>query len=300
MTQPEDDMGPEVGEAVSVGRDPFASTLTVSEFALLGAAGVRPLGAVMGCQVDWISEAVELPTLQPRGAAWAPKQSRRYEGDVIPAPNLDAAVTQARHRAFGQLAEEAAAIGADAVIGVHDVPTPHVNDRLRRKPGRLRSSLTAGVYVSRRLAYQLVGTAICDPANRSDAPQVSTLSVADFCKLRAGGWLPAGVVGGCSHQVTRNIGAGPVAREVEEATAVWQAARAAALEQCRRERDEASADGMIDLDMQTSHQTYAAASATAVAHNALLVSVSVLASAIRRASDADPVALAPTKLLMLR
>ncbi len=281
---------------------PFSSALSVPEFALLDAAQVTPLAPVMGCEIRWLTVTLPIPASRPARKAGSPFQGGRYDGDVTSVESLDAEVRQARHLAFDHLRQEATALGADAVVGVRHVRAPIAPAKASSALGRLAASAGGAPCVTRSVEYQLIGTAVRDPANRCTEPQVSTLTAADFCKLRLAGWQPAGVVGGCSHQIGRNIWAGSVAREVEGATAIWTTARTQALTRVRAELTEIAADGVIGLDMQTDHQVLELSQrgSTVKGGHAVLESVTVIATAIRRAAGPIVSTPNPTRILTLR
>jgi uncharacterized protein YbjQ (UPF0145 family) len=146
----------------------FTSTLSVPEFALLEELGHRPLAQVLGAsvhQVGW--------QYLPRNAAWG--------GDVFcPLLTVSDAWDSARRHAFRRLREEAAAAGADAVVGV-----------------RLR--LGEHDWARKTVDYVVAGTGIRTGAPREQSgpppdPVLSDLSVQDYWKLRGAGWEPAGLL----------------------------------------------------------------------------------------------------------
>jgi hypothetical protein len=213
----------------SAGSAPFGSALSVSEFAALSGAGVSPLGAVMGCDLQELYINLILP-VRPRLVNRGPARpygssvtyGRRYENDVVAIGQLDGFVNDSRHKVLAHLRDEASAFGADAVIGIRQVPTPAAKGLWSELEGRHpdRHNVTLGY--RRTLDYQLIGTAVRDPEFGSSEPRLTTVSPVAFCKLREAGWRPVGIVGGCSHQFGANVRPGPTATEIAGATALWE------------------------------------------------------------------------------
>lgn len=144
----------------------FTSDLSVGEFALVHAIGLRPLAQVMGSSVyhvGWQQRPGGFG-LQPGGIA--------QELTVI-----SEAWNTARLRAFARLEQEATLVRADAVVGVR---------------------LTVGTHdwASGAVEYVAVGTAVrLDGAEQSERPALTDLSGQDYWKLWHAGYQPIGVVG---------------------------------------------------------------------------------------------------------
>jgi uncharacterized protein YbjQ (UPF0145 family) len=285
---------------------PFGSALTVRDFALLEEGKLEPLAPVMGCELRWLSVWLPLPAARPLRQPGSAQRvyGQRWENDVIAVPELDDLVSTTRQRVLGQIKEQAAAVGGDAVVGVRRVPGPipshEVTTEVRK---RVRSSVpNQSPLFNHALDYQLIGTAVREPASRSEEPALSTLSVAEFAKLRRGGWQPAGVVSGCSHYFGGNVRAGIVAREVEADTETWASARTTAFEQLRAGITELSADGVIGLDVESEHWSFRLPARGRRSQPAagVLVRVSAIATAIRRADEPPPDAATPIRILTLR
>jgi uncharacterized protein YbjQ (UPF0145 family) len=224
---------------------------------------------------------------------------------VISIAELDVEVTQARHRAFDRLREEATRAGADAVIGVRQVDGPIASGRLGPELGKLVVAARPGPhpYLTRPLEFQLIGTAVRDPANRSPQPHVSTVSASEFWNLRRGGWHPVGVAGGCSHRFGASMWASSVACEVQGSTAIWATARQAAFEQLKTELSDLAADGVVGVSIDVNHETFDWKQR--VGHSTrdrqgMLVAVSIIGTAIRRAARPAGDAQGPTRILTLR
>jgi uncharacterized protein YbjQ (UPF0145 family) len=177
----------------------FTSALTVNEFALLGRLGPRPLAQVMGASVIRVGWQY-LPALSP-GSVQAPAslysptvtgyalmnrfteappavvRNYLWHADVVCELDVTTdAWNMARRRALERLRDEAAEVGADAVVGV----------RLRRGEHDLGR---------RVIEYVVTGTAIRSPgSDPGSTPLLSDLSVQDYWRLRSAGHQPVGLL----------------------------------------------------------------------------------------------------------
>jgi uncharacterized protein YbjQ (UPF0145 family) len=152
---------------VGAARTPFfTSDLSVNQYALAQASGLRPVAQVMG------SSVVRHGWQQWRTGAFA--SSFMEELTSWSAPwNL------ARQRAFERLRTEASLAGADVVIGIELSDDTVAGDRST-------------------LEYVVFGTAAREtalPADGTAGPRLSTLSGQDVDKLRRIGAATCGVVG---------------------------------------------------------------------------------------------------------
>jgi uncharacterized protein YbjQ (UPF0145 family) len=154
----------EIGDAAS---GLFTSDLSVSEFALVHALGMRPVSQVMGSSVyhvGWQQQPGFYGGGQPGGVS--------QELAVV-----SEAWNTARLRAFARLEQEATLVGADAVVGVHVTKGQH--------------DWAAGA-----IEYVVVGTAVrTGGVEAMDRPALSDLSGQDTWKLWQAGYRPLGVVG---------------------------------------------------------------------------------------------------------
>lgn len=179
----------------------FTSGLSVSEFALLDRLAARPVAQVMGASVvrtGW----QYLPALEPgltsygytggpygptvTGRAlssrytepsWAQVRSYQWHTDVVcELDTLTDAWNLATRRALDRLAEEAAQVGADAVVGVRLT-------RSERDAGR------------GTIECVVTGTAIRVSGSAGAAwPLLTDVSVQDYWRLRSAGHDPVGLV----------------------------------------------------------------------------------------------------------
>ncbi len=154
----------EIGKAAS---GFFTSDLSVDEFALVHALGLRPISQVMGSSiyhVGWQQQPGFYGGWQPGGVS----QELTVVSD---------AWNTARLRAFARLEQEAKLVGATAVVGVHVTRGEH--------------DWAAGA-----IEYVAVGTAVrADGAEPMESPALSDLSGQDTWKLWQAGYRPLGVVG---------------------------------------------------------------------------------------------------------
>jgi len=145
----------------------FTSDLSVDEFALVHALGLRPISQVMGSSiyhVGWQQRPGSFGGWQPGGVS--------QELTVV-----SEAWNTARLRAFARLEQEAKLVGADAVVGVHLMKGQH--------------DWAAGA-----IEYVAVGTAVrAEGAEPVERPALTDLSGQDTWKLWQAGYRPLGVVG---------------------------------------------------------------------------------------------------------
>ena len=132
----------------------------------MDAIGLRPLAQVMGSSIYHVG-------WQQRPGGWGMQTNSLSQELTV----VSEAWNTARLRAFARLEQEAALVGADAVVGV------------RLTVGR--HDWAAGA-----IEYVAVGTAVrVDGAERGEPPALTDLSGQDYWKLRQAGHPPLGVVG---------------------------------------------------------------------------------------------------------
>jgi uncharacterized protein YbjQ (UPF0145 family) len=158
---------PRLGEIGKATSSFFTSDLSVDEFALVHALGLRPISQVMGSSiyhVGWQQRPGSFGGWQPGGVS--------QELTVV-----SEAWNTARLRAFARLEQEAKLVGADAVVGVHLTKGQH--------------DWAAGA-----IEYVAVGTAVrAEGAEPVERPALTDLSGQDTWKLWQAGYRPLGVVG---------------------------------------------------------------------------------------------------------
>ncbi|MGA2321937.1 MAG: heavy metal-binding domain-containing protein [Solirubrobacteraceae bacterium] len=144
----------------------FTSDLSVSDFALCDQLGLRPLSQVMGSSIYQV------------GFQSMPWPSRASGGFMFELQTLSEAWNDVRTRALDRLAQEAAHVGADAVLGM-DLRTGEHD------------------WAESSIEYLVVGTAVRHgkaQRPRGGAPVLSEISVADYAKLAQAGVEPLGIV----------------------------------------------------------------------------------------------------------
>jgi len=147
----------------------FTSDLSVNEFALAHALGLRPLSQVMGSSIYHVGWQQSPGTWG--GGGW------QLGGTSQELTMLSEAWNTARRRAFGRLEQEARLLGAHAVVGVQLTTGRH--------------DWAAGA-----IEYIAVGTAVrIDGAEPAEQPVLTDLSVQDYWQLTQAGYRPLGVVG---------------------------------------------------------------------------------------------------------
>ena len=219
-----------LGEIGKAGGGFFTSDLSVGEFALVDAIGLRPLAQVMG---SWI---YHVGWQQRPGAFGMQIGGISQELTVV-----SQAWNDARLRALGRLEQEATLVGADAVVGM----------RLRRGG----YDWAAGV-----VEFVAIGTAVRSERYAiEDAPVISHLSGQDFAKLVRHGFWPVGVVAGSTvayvvagwAQQSRASGlfSGRQNQELTDYTRGMYDARALAMERLTRQAHRLNAHGVVGVSI---------------------------------------------------
>jgi uncharacterized protein YbjQ (UPF0145 family) len=218
----------------------FTSGLTVSEFALSTAHGLRPVSQVMGScvyhasvQTSWVSTGLGV---QP--------------GSIVPAPVISKPWNGARKTALQRLTMEAEQCGADAVVGVH----------LRRGESE---------FTPNSVEFIALGTAVRDKARPGDqrGTVLTGLSMQDYWKLLEAGHRVLGLVTStfavvcvptATTQWTRSsgrmMGMGRQNREFSEFSAGIKQAVAGAAAEMREQATGLGAEGIVGVRIDRSHQ----------------------------------------------
>jgi uncharacterized protein YbjQ (UPF0145 family) len=258
----------------------------------------------MGCDLESVYVNLPVPTWERRSKTPSKTYGRRYAGDVMSIDQLDQLVRASRKRVFDNLRHEAAALGANLVVGVRQVPSPAANGVWYELAAHHHKEHRVLLRYQTTLDFQLVGTAVRDPAVSTAEPRLTTVSATDFCKLRDAGWHPAGVASGCSHKFGANVVPGVSAAEMTGATALWADARAEAFAQTKAEMSAVGAHGMIGLEVAEDHAIYAQGDKDPTVSNtwlkALLVMVSMIATVVVRGPASASAARPPMRILTLR
>lgn len=221
-----------LAEIGSSAAGPFSSDLSIDEFALARAVGLRPVAQVMGSSIYHVG--------------WQQQPGRfgmQMGGSSLELSVLSQAWNNARQRAFARLEQEATLVGADAVLGVR---------------------LTVGQHewAAGAIEYVAVGTAVrIEGSERAGAqrPVLTDLSGQDFWKLRQAGELPLGVVGASTvhyivagwstQQAQSGFGAGWANQELRDFTRGVYDARETALGRMTSEARELGAAGVVGVSI---------------------------------------------------
>lgn len=208
----------------------FTSDLSVDEFALVHSIGSRPLAQVMGSSVYHVGWQQ-----RPGGFAMQPGGVSQELTVVSEAWNA------ARLRAFARLEQEAALVGADAVVGVQ---------------------LTIGSHdwAAGAIEYLAVGTAVrLDTGERAERPALTNLSGQDSWKLWQSGYRPIGVVGAttvhyivpgwATQQAQSGMYAGWANQELQDFTRGVYDARETALGRMSTEARQHGAAGVVGVSI---------------------------------------------------
>jgi uncharacterized protein YbjQ (UPF0145 family) len=212
------------------GEGMFTSTLGVAEFALLTELGPRPVAQLLGASVHRI------------GFQYLPAQAQWGGGVFCALDQVAGAWDDARKHAFARLTQEAALVGADAVVGV----------KLRRGEHD---------WARQTVDYVVSGTGIrTDRPETTEPPTLSDLSVQDYWKLRSTGWAPAGLVAATAvffiaqslamqwsrrWSATRN-------QELTDYSSGFSAARKYAVRYLRSQAQAVRADGIVGVTLEHS------------------------------------------------
>ncbi len=245
----------------------FTSDLSVDEFALGHAIGLRPLAQVMGSSIYHVG-------WQQQPASWGLQPGAlSLELTVV-----SEAWNTARLRAFARLEQEAALVGADAVVGVRLTTGSH--------------DFAVGA-----IEYVAVGTAVrLDGGERPERPALTDLSGQDFWKLSRAGYRPLGVVGAstvhyvvpgwATQQAQSGFAAGWVNQELRDFTRGVYDARETAVGRMTAEARQQGAAGVVGVSI--SHHIEQRESRGGAGRSDLVVTFHVLGTAIdHRSADGD-------------
>jgi len=206
----------------------FTSDLGVSEYLLAKDAGCEPISQVMGSCIYHVGQIPD------------------YKGKTSEIAVISDGHRASRRAALARLFQEAALVGADAVIGVH------LRDRMITMGARGKGGDDGGEV----LEFTVVGTAVRAPWIRHapGAPIVTDLSGQDLWTLHQDGFEPCGFLFEfCRYHVwhvTKNAQAG--AGELAEASAAVQEARRIASSKLLAQAAQVGAEYVIGSDVTVS------------------------------------------------
>jgi uncharacterized protein YbjQ (UPF0145 family) len=256
---------------------PFASDLSVQEYALLHSLGIVPITLVMGSsiyQVGWQGNFYMVPT-EIQALSHAYNESRRL--------------------ALNRLLEETTLVGADAVVGVRIEQGSHD-------------------FVRGTVEFVAVGTAVRLPAalRGSDGPVLTDLEGQEFWQLCTAGVRPVGIAAHTSvhyvpatWQTARAMGGGMFGgaswynQELGDFTQGVYDAREKAMTYVTQQARALGADGIIGVKLDE-HASGRRVSRGGVECDDLIVTFHVIGTAIREdPSLVTATAAAPTTILSL-
>jgi uncharacterized protein YbjQ (UPF0145 family) len=218
----------------------FTSDLSIAEFAVGELGGLEPITQVMGSSIYQM------------GFQWTPSRgflSGFGQGMGQELRVISEAWNEARRKALDRLEQEAALVGADAVVAV----------RVQRG----HRDWAQGV------EFIALGTAVRDPElRRGDRPVLTDLSGQDYFKLRHAGLHPCGFVAATavfyivanwqSQRAMRGgmFGGGWRNQELGDFTRGVYDARETALARVQREAHDLHAGGVVGVRVEESHRIH--------------------------------------------
>jgi len=203
----------------------FTSDLSVSEFLLARDARCEPISQVMGSSVFHVG------------------QIRDYKGETGEITVLSDAHREARRRAIARLYQEAALVGADAVIGA----------RLRERMVTMGARGKGGDDGGEVLEFTVVGTAVRAPwiTHRPGEPIVTDLSGQDLWALAQDGYEPCCFLFEfCRYHVWHVTKEWARQGELTAANDAMVAARSIAAERLRQQATRFAAEIVVGSDIQ--------------------------------------------------
>lgn len=205
----------------------FTSDLSVSEFLLTKQARCEPISQVMGSSIFHVGQIPD------------------YKGKTSEITVLSNAHRLARQMALRRLSQEAALVGADAVVGVH------LRERMITMGARGKGGDDGGEV----LEFTVVGTAVKAPwiTHKPGEPILTDLSGQDLWTLEQDGFEPCGFLFEfCRYHVwhvTKNVSAtGSV--ELEQASAAVESARRIAADKLLAQAAAVGAEYVIGSDIE--------------------------------------------------
>jgi uncharacterized protein YbjQ (UPF0145 family) len=211
-----------------------SSFLSAQDDSLAAGLGVLVMGQVVGCAAGGLRAGVVRAVGPGSGARHKPGEPRWLERSGIVET-----WTGARLRAVSRIQDQAAILGADAVVGVR---------ASRRQLEAVAEVVLTGTAVR-------IGRTGSSGAGR---PLVTATSLAQLTKLRACGAEPLGLVGGCASvaalpstatgRALRRRRRARRSRELDEFSFAFGETRRRAVDRLRREAAGLGAGGVIGVD----------------------------------------------------
>jgi len=208
----------------------FTSDLSVNEFLLVREAGFRPLGLVLGSSIYHVGIQM---------GRWS--QNRELE-------QLSQAMYHARELAMTRMEAEAAALGADGIVGVR------LEIEFKEFGNDLAEFIAIGTAVKGDEIHERTPDGF-SWRNNQNKPFTSDLSGQDFWTLIQAGYAPLGMtMGTCVYhiahqkfwQVVGNVGQNV---EIPQYTEALYDARELAMSRMQAEAEELGAEGIVGVQM---------------------------------------------------
>jgi len=202
----------------------FTSDLSVNEFVLARDAGCQPIAQLMGSCIYHIAQIPD------------------YKGKTAELTVISDAHRVSRRRALARLWQEAALVGADAVIGAH------LRDRMITMGARGKGGDDGGEVIE----FTVVGTAVRAPflTHPEGQPIVTDLSGQDLWALVQDGWEPCGFFFDFCKYHGWHVTSGPSGGgEVTSANAVVETARQLVMSRVLEQAKQASAEFVVGSDL---------------------------------------------------
>ena len=203
----------------------FTSDLSVSEFLLARDAECHPISQVMGSCIYHVGQIPD------------------YKGKTSEITVISDAHRESRRAALSRLFQEAALVGADAVIGVH------LRDRMITMGARGKGGDDGGEV----LEFTVVGTAVRAPwiTHAKGQPIITDLSGQELWALAQEGFEPCGFLFEfCRYHVwhvTKNVGPGCV--QLAAASTAVDQARSIAASKLQAQAHEVGAEFVVGSDI---------------------------------------------------
>lgn len=214
-----------LAEEAGPNRRLFTSDLSVSEFLLARDAGCDPISQVMGSSIYHVGQIAD------------------YKGSTGELTVISDAHRASRRLALTRLAQEAALVGADAVIGAH------LRDRMITMGARGKGGDDGGEV----LEFTVVGTAVRAPwiTHPPGQPVITDLSGQDLWALAQDGYEPCGFLFEfCRYHVFHVTQETPSAGELGAASSAVETARRIAADKMLAQAAHFGAEVVVGSDVK--------------------------------------------------
>lgn len=202
----------------------FTSDLSVNEFLLARDAGCEPIAQVMGSSIYHVGQIPD------------------YKGKTAELTVISDAHRESRRLALARLQQEAALVGADAVIGAH------LRDRMITMGARGKGGDDGGEVIE----FTVVGTAVRAPwiTHPPGQPIVTDLSGQDLWALASDGWEPCAFLFEFCRFHGWHVTSGSGGGEVTEASDIVEQARGIAATKMIEQATRLGAELVVGSDVK--------------------------------------------------